>query len=102
MFCSYFQQYKLTDNSILFQKFDQANSKENIKAQHQWPFVRGTIGDWIAVLPNHHTQLHLISNFQFRWICMKQVVMFSNCLKNQTWNDMKNHTTVMLQERHGV
>ena len=98
MFCSYFQQYKLTNNSILFQKFDQANSK----AQHQWPFVRGTIGDWIAVLPNHYTQLHLISNFQLRWICMKQVVMFSNCLKksNMKWHEKSHYSDAANHQQH--
>ena len=38
-------------NSKLTIVQQQARSKENIKAQHYWLFVRETTGDWTGVLP---------------------------------------------------
>ena len=49
---------------LLFQKFAQANNKENIKAQNQWYFVRGFV---IGLLCYYHSQLHLNTKF---WIQM--------------------------------
>ena len=39
----------------MFKKIAKAKNNENIKAQNQKAFVRGTTGYLIAVLPNHHT-----------------------------------------------
>ena len=65
--------YEITHDDVFqhqkidfFLKFVQANNKENIKAQIKWYFVRETTAGWIAVLPKHHSQLHLT---QF-WIQM--------------------------------
>ena len=46
--------------------FAHANNKENIKTQNKWSFLGEPTADWIAVLPKHHSQLHLT---QF-WIQM--------------------------------
>ena len=56
-------------------------------------------GDWIAVLPNHHSQLHLTENFEVKWVCTyKYIYIYITAFTNA--NMTMWHKYITLQWRY--